>query len=396
MGTARADAPRPVAGVERLVDGPAAGEPAPELLVGGTAAYACMWRLIRAATATVELESYIYQAGPVGDRFLAELTGAARRGVRVRVLVDAYGSDALPQRYFAPLLAAGGELRWFNPKRLLQLSFRNHRKLLRADSQAVVGGLNIADAYAGDGLTAGWRDFAVRVDGPVVDQLARSFDRMWELAVFGRREFLDFWRTGARSEADVNGQPVLLLSGPGCPTAGLRRRLLADIRAARRLWAWAAYFLPSRRIGAAIRDAARHGEAEIMLGEHSDVPVARWASERLFTRFLRAGVRIHRYRPQIVHSKALVLDDVVYIGSSNLDVRSLLINYELLLRIPSASLAARLRAEFETDRRHSDVLGLSHWRNGRRWWQSVRSYFAYQLLARLDPYLAARSLKSLR
>jgi len=370
--------------------------PAPELLAGGSAAYACMWRLVQHARTAVELETYIYEAGAVGDRFLAELTGAARRGVRVRVLVDAYGSDTLPQGYFAPLLAAGGELRWFNPKRLLRMSFRNHRKLLRADGEAVIGGLNIADTYDGDGLEAGWRDFAVRVDGPVVDSLAESFARMWDLSAFGRRDFRGFWRKGRRLAVGAQGQPELLLSGPGCPTAELRRRLLFDIRAARRILVWAAYFLPSRRIGAALRDAARRGEAEIMLGERSDVPVSRWASERLFRRFLRAGLRIYCYRPQVVHAKALVLDDVVYVGSSNLDVRSLLINYELLLRIPSAALAARLRAEFETDRRHADKLDLVRWRRGRRWWQSLRSYLAYQLLARLDPYLAARSLRSLR
>jgi len=370
--------------------------PAPELLAGGSAAYACMWRLVQHARTAVELETYIYEAGAVGDRFLTELTGAARRGVRVRVLVDAYGSDTLPQGYFAPLLAAGGELRWFNPKRLLRMSFRNHRKLLRADGEAVIGGLNIADTYDGDGLEAGWRDFAVRVDGPVVDSLAESFARMWDLSAFGRRDFRGFWRKGRRLAVGAQGQPELLLSGPGCPTAELRRRLLFDIRAARRILVWAAYFLPSRRIGAALRDAARRGEAEIMLGERSDVQVSRWASERLFTRFLRAGLRIYCYRPQVVHAKALVLDDVVYVGSSNLDVRSLLINYELLLRIPSAALAARLRAEFETDRRHADKLDLVRWRRGRRWWQSLRSYLAYQLLARLDPYLAARSLRSLR
>jgi cardiolipin synthase len=385
-----------MADVEHHAQDPAPAEPAPELLVGGSAAYACMWRLVRLARSAVELETYIYETGAVGDRFLAELTGAARRGVRVRVLVDAYGSDTLPQGYFAPLLAAGGELRWFNPKRLLRISFRNHRKLLRADGEAVVGGLNIADAYDGDGLQAGWRDFAVRVDGPVVDALAESFARMWDLSAFGRREVRGFWRTGRRLITAAQGQPELLLSGPGCPTAELRRRMLFDIRAARGMLAWAAYFLPSRRIGAAIRDIARRGEAEIMLGERSDVPASQWASERLFARFLRAGVGIHCYRPQIVHAKALVLDDVVYVGSSNLDVRSLLINYELLLRIPSAALAARLRAEFETDRRHADTLDLVRWRRTRRWWQSLRSYIAYQLLARLDPYLAARSLRSLR
>ncbi len=382
--------------VEHRESDQAPAEPAPELLAGGSAAYACMWRLVRQARTAVELETYIYEAGAVGDRFLAELTSAARRGVHVRVLLDAYGSDTLRQDYFAPLIAAGGELRWFNPKRLLLLNFRNHRKLLRADDEAVIGGLNIADEYDGDGLEAGWRDFAVRVDGPVVDALAESFARMWDLSAFGRREFRHFWRRAPRLAAGTCEQPELLLSGPGCPTAELRRRLLLDIRAARRIQAWAAYFLPSRRIGAAIRDAARRGEAEIMLGERSDVPVSRWASERLFTRFLRAGLRIHCYRPQIVHAKAMVLDDVVYVGSSNLDVRSLLINYEMLLRLPSAALAARMRAEFEADRRHADTLDPVRWRRGRRWWQSLRSYLAYQLLARLDPYLATRSLRSLR
>ena len=105
-----------------------------------------------------------------------------------------YGSDALRRGYFAPLIAAGGELRWFSPKRLLHRNFRNHRKLLRVDGKAVIGGLNIADTYDGDGLEAGWRDFAVRVDGPVVDALAKSFARMWDLSVFSRRQFRRFWR----------------------------------------------------------------------------------------------------------------------------------------------------------------------------------------------------------
>jgi cardiolipin synthase len=136
----------------------AAHRPAPGLLAGGSADYGCVWRLLRQARAEVELETYIYEAGVVGDRFLTELTVAARRGVRARVLVDEYGSDALPEGYFAPLLAAGGQLRWFNPKRLLRINFRNHRKSLRVDGEAVVGDLNIADVYDGDGVTSAWRD----------------------------------------------------------------------------------------------------------------------------------------------------------------------------------------------------------------------------------------------
>jgi cardiolipin synthase len=366
------------------------------LLDGGTTAYGRMWQLIDAAVETVDLETYIFKAGHVGDEFLRRLTLAATRGVHVRVLVDAYGSGELPDGYFDPLTAAGGAVREFNPKRLLRLSFRNHRKLLCCDGVAIAGGLNIADEYDGDGVERGWRDFAVEVSGDLAAALRQSFERMWELAPFGREEVRTFWLQRPRTPHATPGTPQLLLSGPGCPTAELRRLLVADLRRSRRFRGWAAYFLPSRRIGAAIREAARRGDAAIMVGERSDVPLSRWASERLFTRFLHAGLRIHRYRPQIVHAKALVVDDVVYIGSANLDVRSLLINYELLLRIPSAVLAEALRERFEADVTRADALGARQWRAERRWWQTLRSYFAFLLLARLDPYVAARKLSSLR
>lgn len=368
-----------------------------ELLVGGTAAYRRMRALIEAAHEAVDLETYIYSTGTVGDRFRAALTAAAARGVHVRVLVDAYGSDALPEGYFEPLLAAGGEVRWFNPKSLLRLSFRNHRKLLRCDSAAVVGGLNIADEYDGDGITKGWRDFAVAVEGTIVAGLAASFERMWHLAAFGRREIQSFWRSRPRQQPSTGGvpPPVLLLSGPGCPTRELGRSLAADIRASHRCQSWVAYFLPSRRIGKAIRAAARGGRVELMLGARSDVSLSRWASERHFPRYLRAGVHLHDYQPQIVHAKVVIADDIVYIGSANLDVRSLRINFELLLRLPSPALAARLRAEFAADLAHCEPIELHRWRASRRWWHTLRSWVACQLLTRVDPLVARRKLRSL-
>ena len=367
-----------------------------QLLDGGTVAYGRMWQLIDAAVQSIELEAYIFKAGPVGDEFRRRLGLAATRGVRVRVLVDALGSGELPDGYFEPLTTAGGTVRAFNPKRLLRLSFRNHRKLLCCDGVAIAGGLNIADEYEGDGVERGWRDFAVEVNGGLAAELRRSFDRMWDLAPFGRDEVRTFWLQRPPASLATPGTPQLLLSGPGCPTAELRRQLVSDLRRSRRFRGWAAYFLPSRRIGAAIREAARRGDAAIMLGERSDVPLSGWASERLFTKFLHAGLRIHRYRPQIVHAKALVVDDVVYVGSANLDVRSLLINYELLLRIPSPALAETLRQCFDDDVTRAAVLDARRWRRERRWWQRLRSYVAYLLLARLDPYLAARKLRSLR
>jgi cardiolipin synthase len=375
---------------------PAAG-PQPELLVGGTAAYARMLALIDGARQGVELETYIYRPDAVGDRFRDCLVQAARRGVQVRVLVDAFGSDGLPDDYFDVFVAAGGQVRRFNPKRLLRLSFRNHRKLLRCDGRAIVGGLNIGDEYDGDGIERGWKDFAVEVSGPVVALLADSFERMWRLAPFGRADVRGFWRGRRALRRSAPGAATeLLLSGPGCRSGVLRGRLARDIRESRRCIAWAAYFLPSRRIGRAIRAAARRGAVQIMLAAQSDVPMSRWASERHFTPLLRAHARLYEYLPQILHAKAVVTDEVVYMGSANLDVRSLLINFELLLRIPSAELAARLQVEFEEDVGRAQEIQLQSWRRTRAWWHSARSYVAYVLLARLDPYVATRKLQSLR
>lgn len=367
-----------------------------ELLVGGTAAYARMCELIDGARASVELETYIYRADVVGDLFRDRLVQAARRGVQVRVLVDAFGSGDLPDDYFDGLLAAGGEVRRFNPKRLLRLSFRNHRKLLRCDGRAIVGGLNIAAEYEGDGIERGWQDLAVEVSGPVVTTLATSFEHMWQLAPFRRRNLRAFWSSRFLRRLRPTGGTELLLSGPGCPSHVLRGRLARDIRESRRCLAWAAYFLPSRRIRRALRAAARGGDVRIMLAAQSDVPMARWASERHFSALLRSHARLYEYLPQILHAKAVVADDIVYMGSANLDVRSLRINFELLLRIPSPALAVRLRAQFQEDVGRAQEVELQSWRRTRTWWQGARSYLAYVVLARLDPYIATRRLQSLR
>ena len=368
-----------------------------ELLRDGATAYARMLELIDGARQCVDLEIYIFRADAVGDRFRLALTAAAIRGVRVRVLVDAFGSQDLPADYFASLEDAGGAVRRFNPRRLLRPSFRNHRKLLRCDSAAVVGGLNIADEYEGDGVRRGWRDLALLVRGPVVTDLCASFERMWTLAPFGRRDVRAFWktRTGRRPQAAPSA-PLVLCAGAGWPTSELRGWLIRDIRSSRQCLAWVAYFLPSRRLGRAMRQTARTGEVRLLLGRRTDVPIARWAGERHFGRFLRARAALYEYEPQIVHAKALVADDVVYMGSANLDVRSLRINYELLLRLPDARLAAELRQVFTRDLGHSRELTREEWRRSRRWWHPVRSWFAHLLLARLDPYVASRRLDTLR
>lgn len=354
-----------------------------------------MWAAIAAARHSVQLEIYIWKPGRIGDRFRELLVGAAGRGVRVQLLLDTFGAGGLPADYFAALLHAGGQLCWFNPKLLLRLSFRDHRKLQICDGQvAVVTGINIADEYDGDGIECGWRDFALEVRGPVVDDLSASFARMLSLASFGPSAMRRFARSRAR-ERGAGDAETLLVSGPGLRTANLPRTLRNDLRHARDITAYAAYLVPTARVRRALRSAARHGTVRIITGAHSDVPLVQWAAERLYPSWLRSGAQLYEYQPQVMHAKLIVIDDIVYIGSANLDVRSLRINYELLLRIRSPPLAAQVRATMEADIARSRRIELKPWRDARSWWHPLRSWWAYFLLVRVDPYIARSKLRRL-
>jgi cardiolipin synthase len=312
------------------------------------------------------------------------------------VLVDSFGSEELSPQFFGELTAAGGQARFFNPARLLRLSIRDHRKLLICDENLVViGGHNIGPEYDGDGINSGWRDFALLVEGPVAGVIAQSFDAMFALAPFSRAALRDFARQ-ARRPLTQAGDAVVLTGGPGAGARALRRQLREDLRASSAVTIVAAYFVPPGRIRRELgRVKMRGGDVSVLVAGTTDVPIAQLAGRHLYTRLLSRGVRIYEYRPQILHAKMLVLDEVLYIGSCNLDIRSLHINYEILLRLRWPELAADARALFEHDLTYSDPLDAGAWHNGRGWWERLRSQAAYWALARLDPLIAQRQLRGL-
>ncbi len=375
-------------------------------LPDGDSAYAAMNALIDGARELVCLESYLVRcaapnagvkahADPAA-RLLATLLRACARGVRVRVLYDAFGSEGLPADFFAPLRAAGGEVRVFSAARRLRLSCRDHRKLLVCDDRiAIVGGINIAPEYAGDGITRGWRDQALQIEGPVVTALAASFAAMYALAPVSATAMRTF-RHLVRATAVGGGAVRLLTSGPGWPHGRLRQALRADLQRAHAVHCMAAYFLPPAGIRRALRRVRQRGGAvTLLLGALSDVPVARYAAEHLYARILAGGARLFEYQPQVLHAKLLVMDDTVYVGSCNLDRRSLDINYELLLRLEWPELAAQARDLFAGSLVHSRAVPAAQWRARRHWWERWRSRFAYWLLTRVDPLLARRPLRPL-
>jgi cardiolipin synthase len=380
------------------------GEHRARWLATADEAYAEMERCIDSATQAIRLETYIMREAGPAERLGAALLRARARGVRVRVLVDAFGCEDLRPPFIASLRDAGVRVALFNPKRLLRLSFRNHRKLLVADSAAIVGGFNIGPEYAGDGVTRGWCDTGVLIHGPIAAVLAQSFDAMFTLAPFNVRRIRRFRRQMQRLAAAVGQQlhaggagPVeMLVSGPAIPRLLLHRALLHDLRVAREVVIASAYFLPTAGIRRMLyRIAQGAGRVRILLAGNTDVPLARHAAERFYPRLFSRGIAIHEYQPQILHAKLVIMDDVVHVGSFNLDRRSLQINYELLLRLQWPELAADARQWFEQALQHSPAVEPAPWLAARNIWRRLRSQLAYLLLARVDPLLARRRFRAI-
>ena len=135
---------------------------------------------------------------------------------------------------------------------------------------------------------------------------------------------------------------------------------------------------------------------QLILTGRSDVRLAQLASRRLYRPFLRAGVEIHEYQPQVLHAKLFIVDGAGYVGSSNLDARSLQINYELVVRLADASVTAGARALFSEMLEHCRRIDRAAWRQSRTVWHKLQERWAYFLLARLDPLIARWQLKYLR
>jgi len=364
----------------------------------GDEALAQMLQEIESARRSVCLEMFIVRESAIAEKFRAVLVSACQRGLEVRVLIDALGSIQLPESFWDPLTKSGGEFHWFNPLAVGRLGIRDHRKILVCDDQvAFIGGLNIAPEYQGDGINSGWHDFGLKIHGPLAKELARAFDEMFQLADFKHRRF-------ARLRKSIHQKTVwspgasLLLSTPGRETSPVQYALHTDFEKARKIQIICAYFLPTSRIRRALSRVAHHGgKVQLILAGKSDVPWMRFASQSMYRRLLRAGVEIYEYQPQILHAKLIVIDDrIVYAGSANLDIRSLQLNYELLVRLEDEDVAQGASDMFKSDLKHCRRIELKEWVKARTVFAKIKSRLAYLVLARLDPFLAIRQMKKLR
>ncbi|HEY4415947.1 MAG TPA: phosphatidylserine/phosphatidylglycerophosphate/cardiolipin synthase family protein [Verrucomicrobiae bacterium] len=365
----------------------------------GESVFPAMLSAIAAARNTIQLETYIYADGKIGRQFLEALQDAAKRGVRVRVLVDAVGSWFLPGHFFDPLRAVGAEVRQFNPLHLWRFGVRDHRKLLLCDETVIfIGGFNLADEYDGDGIARGWCDLGAQIENPdLAKKLSTSFDGLFTLAGFHRRPLLRLRAFKRRRKPEKNPAAELLLTQPGHGASPFQTSLYRDLAVARDVRIISAYFLPTRRVRhELLRVIRRGGRVQLILAGKSDILISQLAARSRYRRLLKAGVELYEYQPQVLHAKLILADDTIYVGSSNLDVRSLNLNYELMLRLTDKSTAAGARELFAQTLKHSQRIEWPQWKQGQTFWSRWKNHWANFLLARVDPLIALHQFRILK
>ena len=330
-----------------------------ELLADGKTFYPAELKAIGRAAHSVHVEAFIFDPGEVGDRFLRALVEAARRGVRVKVVVDAIGSRPTPDRFFQPLREAGGQVRWYQPLRLATFkrwNNRTHRELIVIDGTVgFIGGAGIADHWdPGDKGKPPWRDMMFRVEGALVVGLQTAFAENWvESSGQILSDPADFPAAARRECGATDGLVVI-----STPTAGRSTRarvlfqlLLASAR--RTVHIHSPYFLPDRSATDELTRAVRERKVEVRVivpGEANNHPSARLASRRRYGPLLKAGVEIHEYQPGMIHTKTMTVDGRwVVVGSTNFDSRSFDLNDEVNLVAADPDLAARVEERFTAD-----------------------------------------------
>ena len=259
---------------------------------------------------------------------------------------------------------------------------------------AFIGGFNISQEYEGDGVTRGWRDLGLTIEGPLVAELAASFETMFALADFQHKRLVRL-RRAPHKQAISSPTERLLFGGPGRGGNPISRALHQDLARARDVQIIEAYFLPPWRLRRGLMRAARRGSVRLILAGKSDVALSQLAGRSVYQRLLRSGADIHEYAPQVLHAKLLILDNTVYVGSANLDPRSLSINYELMVRFENPQMAGEAREMFADTLQHSRRIDGEAWKRSRGFWTKLKERWAYFVLARVDPHVARRQWRSL-
>jgi len=341
-----------------------------EVLTDGESFYESELDAIRTATQSVHIEAFIFHPSEIADRFLTTLTERAQAGVAVRVIVDAIGSFSTPDRYFAPLRAAGGHVSWYQPIRwytLKRFNNRTHREIIVVDGTiGFVGGAGIASHWFGPKQgEKPWRDTMLRITGNLVGGLQTAFAENWLESTSQILADASVFPKVPRAATEKAG---LVVIGTPSPARSSPARVLFQVvlaSAHQSIDINSPYFLPDSSARRELIAAAGRGVRVRIItpGSASNHPIARRASRRRYGELLKAGVEIYEFQPRMIHAKILVTDRLwSVVGSTNFDSRSFDLNDEVNVVVMDRELATRLNVDFERDRVVSRLVTYTEWK----------------------------------
>jgi cardiolipin synthase len=388
---------RHLAYVEEHVERPLVVGNRSRLLVDGPQTHAAMFKAIAAARESIDLETYILEAGELGERLAELLTERRSRGVSVRVLYDGIGSMKTPKEYFERLAAAGIAVCAFNPikptedKPPLSIHNRDHRKIMVVDQRvAFTGGINISGVYSSGSFggsrtpskEVGWRDTHIELEGPVVTEFSRLFDAAWQAQNCEGAPAVRAYTVPKRAG---NETMRVIAQDPQTNRNDVYVEVLSAIgHAEQRAWLTFGYFVPDPQTVAALKQAAARGvDVRLMVPSKSDVWLTLYAGRSHYSDLLESGVRIFERREAVLHAKTAVIDSVwSTVGTSNLDWRSFVHNFEVNVVILGIDSARELEALFQRDLEAADEITLQAWRTrgiGSRVKETFARLWAYYL-----------------
>ncbi|UGT61379.1 phospholipase D-like domain-containing protein [Nocardia asteroides] len=354
--------------LERLIGIAASEGNALTALRNGDEIFPAMLERIGAAEHTVDMMTFVYWKGDVAGQFAHALAERARAGVRVRLLLDGFGSRLIEKDLLDLMTDAGVRIAWFRKPVYIspfKQNHRCHRKVLVVDEEiGFTGGVGIAQEWCGDARTADeWRDTHVEVRGPAVDGMAAAFAQGWAEChdeLFDEHDrFIELRPQGdavvqvVRGSASVGWQDMQTLLRVMIESAELRFRLAT------------AYFAPDAYFIELLCAAARRGvEVEILLpGPHTDKRVCQLAGQHFYEDLLECGVVIHQYQPTMMHAKIITVDGIAsLVGSTNFNRRSLDHDEEVMLAVLDPEFCATLDGHFDEDVAKSARIREGRWK----------------------------------
>ncbi|WP_435866940.1 phospholipase D-like domain-containing protein [Streptomyces xanthochromogenes] len=337
-------------------------------LRNGDEIFSAMLDGINSARHTVDMMTFVYWKGDIAQRFADALAERARQGVRVRLLLDGFGSRLIEKEQLDLMERAGVRVAWFRkPLYLspLKQNHRCHRKVLVVDEEtAFTGGVGIAEEWCGDARNPReWRDTHVQVRGPAVDGLAAAFAQNWAECheeLFDERDrFASHVPQGdavvqvVRGSASFGWQDMQTLFRTAIESAEERIRMAT------------AYFAPDVYFIELLCAAARRGvEVEILLpGPYTDKRVCQLAGQHYYEDLTACGVKIFEYQPTMLHTKVVTVDrTMALVGSTNFNRRSLDHDEEVMLAVLDQTFTAKLDSHFTEDLEHSALITRGRWK----------------------------------